>query len=302
VIFAAKTYLYGIITDVEGDGTETIVHTVQIDPTNAQWMRIVKNFVYVGGSGTYDGISGFDSDKEVLYYATDFSTPFLYSSDLKNQLLLAPISLGFTSVLTIDYDSKLQRLLIYGALKDGYGLVSYSTAGGKAALLSRLAEYKSVASTIVDSENQLYYVIGTNTTTWNFGVIDLADPDSLKASFNLKCNFTYPYSFELNTLYYDSDTQNLLAVAVSNSGSLAYWIAVIPIDGQGSCIAYPMKPKVFGIGTCFTYDQVTKMLWFGFAPNGPSQLIQYDVANLKIVNEFEFSNQCVLEDLQVATF
>jgi len=301
-LFAAKTNLYGIITDVEGDYTETVVHTIQIDPTNAKWIRIVKNFVYVGSSGTYDGISGFDSDNEVLYYATDFSTPFLYSSDLKNQLLLAPIALGFTSVLTIDYDSQIKRLLIYGFLKDGHGLMSYSTSGGKAVMLSSLPEYTSIASTIVDSEKQLYYVIGTNSSTWNFGVIDLNNPDSLKSSFNLKCNFSFPYSFELNALYYDSDTQNLLAVAVSNSPSLAYWLAVIPIDGKGSCIAYPMQPSIFGIATCFTYDQVTKMMWFGFAPNGASKLIQYDVNNLQIVNEFAFSDQVVLEDLQVATF
>jgi len=303
-IFAAKLGLYGIITDFGGDNTETIVFTVQIDPATGKWLKIVKNFIYVGGSGTYDGISGYDSDKDVLYYATDFSSPFLFSSDLSNQVLLAPISLGFASIWIIDYDSSQKRLLIYGEIsqEDGMGLVSYSTSGGKGELLSRLPEFKSIAGTAIDSANQLYYIIGTNSSAWSIGTVDLTDPDELKSNYPIKCNFSGLYSFEVNTLYYDSDTKNLISIAVTNSPKLAYWLAIIPLSGNGACTAYPIPTSVFGIGTCFTYDQMSKTLWFGFAPNGPSKLISYDVGNLKAGVEFEFSDEVVLEDLQVTYF
>jgi len=302
-VFSAKTGLYGIITDFGGANTETIVFTVQIDPTTAKWIRIVKNFVYVGGSGTYDGISGYDSDEDVMYYATDFSSPFLYSSDLDNQLLLAPISLGLSAVLTVNYDSSQKRMLIYGQIQgQGNGLITYSTNGGAGALVSRIPEYKSLAGTTVDTKNQIYYVIGTNSTQWNIGALDLNNPDNLDSNYPIKCNFTIPYNFELNTLCFDSDTNNLITIAVTGQPSLAYWVAIIPANGQGACTAYPIKTSVFGIATCFTYDQMTKTLWFGFAPNGPSKLISYDVKNLKMGTEFVFSDQVVLEDLQVTYF
>jgi len=303
-VFSAKTGLYGIITDFGGDNTETIVYTVQIDLTTGKWIRIVKNFIYVGGSATYDGISGYDSDRDVLYYATDFSSPFLFSSDLENQVLLAPISLGLASVETIDYDSSKKRLLIYGALPDkqGNGLIAYSTTGGAGGLMSRLPEYKSIASTAVDSDNQLYYAIGTNTSAWNIGTIDLNDPNNLKSNYPITCNFTIPYSFDVNSLYYDSDTKNLIAITVTTKPALAYWVSVIPIDGMGKCTAYPIKTSSFGIATCFTYDQMTKTLWFGFARNGPSQLISYDVNTFTTTKEFDFSAQVVLEDIQVTYF
>jgi len=295
--------LYGIVTDFGGSNTETIVFTVKIDPTSGTWSEIVKNFVYVGSSATFDGISGYDSDNDVLYYATDFATPFLYSSDLKNGVLLAPIALGFSSVLTIDYDTQNKRLLLYGSLpsNSGFGLMEYSTNGGPSDLMAKITQYSSLAATAVDSPNQKYYVIGSN-GTWNFGIIDLNNPTQLEASYPLKCNFTGVYSFELNSLYYDDNDKKLYAIGVTNTPRLSYWLADIPLSNPSSCVAYPMLVKDFGIATCFTYDQNTKTMWFGWAPNGPSRLISYDVAGRKISNDMVFSNRVVLEDLQVAYF
>jgi len=296
-IYGAKLGLYGIITDFGGANTETIVYTVQINPTTGQWIRIVKNFIYVGGSGTYDGISGYDSDKDVLYYATDFATPFLYSSDLKNQVLLPPIDLGLKAVLTIDYDKSLKRLLVYGMLPNGLGLMTYSTSGGASGLLSVLTEYTSIAATAVNSMAQLFYVVGTNSSSPNLGIIDLNNPSQLKSNFPMKCNFTFPYGIELNTLYYDELDNKLFCIAVSNSPSLKYWVAEVGIS-NGNCVAYPIDTGIFGIATAFTYDQITKVMWFGFAPNGPGRLYGYDTKAHKVVSNFEFGDT-VLEDLQV---
>jgi len=220
---------------------------------------------------------------------------------LKNQLLLPPIDLGLSAVETIEYDSQLKRLLIYGPLPNKQmALMSYSTTGGPAGILTIINQYKSLASTVVDSPNQLLYVIGTNNTQWNYGTIDLNNPTQLVSSFNLQCNFTQQFSFEINCLYYDSDDKKLYAVGVTNP--LAYWLVDIPIDQKGACTAYPMKPDEFGIATAFTYDQITKTMWFGYAVNGPSRLVSYDVKNKKISNDFVFSDQVVLEDLQVTYF
>jgi len=182
------------------------------------------------------------------------------------------------------------------------GLISYSTSGGAGNIISRIPEYKSVAATTVDSDNQLYYIIGTNSSSWNIGTVDLNSPNQLKTNFPISCNFSIPYSFELNTLYYDSDTEILYSIAVTSQPKLAYWLAAIPLSDNGKCTAYALKTSVFGIGTCFTYDQSTKTLWFGFAANGPSRLISYDVKNLMPGQEFVFSDSVVLEDLQATEF
>jgi len=302
-VLGATLGLYGIITDFGGKDTETIVYTVQINPKTGQWIRIVKNFIYIGGSATYDGLSGYDSDNDVLYYATDFATPFLYSSDLKNQVLLPPIDMGFSFIETIDYDTVQKRLLVYGPLVNKQpALMSYSTNGGDAELMAYINQFTGLAATIVDSKNQLYYVIGTNSSQWSLGIIDLNDPSGLKASYPIQCNFSFAYSFEENCLYYDESQKKLYAIAVSTHPDLAYWLADIPIDKQGMCTAYPIQTSQFGIGTAFTYDQMSKTLWFGFAVNGPSRLISYDTQKHMITNDFEFSDIVVLEDLQVTYF
>jgi len=231
--------------------------------------------------------------------------PSFFSSDVEKQTLLPPIALGFAAVLNIDYDSKQKRLLVYGMLPQNKGnaLMAYSTNGGPGGILSLIPEYKSVISGYVDSDNQIYYVIGSNSTTQvNIGSIDLNNPDNLLTNYQIKCNFTIPYYFELNSLYYDPDSKNLIATIATFVPALAYWLAIIPSNGQGSCTAYPMKTSMFGIATCFSYDQITKTLWFGFAPNGPSRLISYDLNKMKITNEFVFSDSVVLEDLQVTYF
>lgn len=46
-------------------------------------MNVVKNFEIAGSSLTFDGISTFNDDKGIFYYAPNWPAPFVFSADVK---------------------------------------------------------------------------------------------------------------------------------------------------------------------------------------------------------------------------
>lgn len=92
---------------------------------------------------TYDGISEFDSDQKVLYYATDTDSAFIFKADVQSGCLKAPISLAAQSIGTMNYDKLQKRMFIsYHDAQGNLNVVAYSTQKKGYYLVNSLNNYK----------------------------------------------------------------------------------------------------------------------------------------------------------------
>jgi len=90
--------IYGIVTDISGDNTLTIVETVAINPSTGDFDVLAQNIIYVGGSVFVDGIAAFDQKYQRLYFTTDFDSDFVYGVDVSSGAILPPISINSESI------------------------------------------------------------------------------------------------------------------------------------------------------------------------------------------------------------
>jgi len=301
VIYAQKFGLFGIITDFAGENTETIVRTVTVDPNTGQTLRIITNFIYVGGSATYDGISALDTDKGQFYYVTD-ATSFLYNVDLGKQSLLPTISMGLDYVGTFAYDSSNKRLLVWGLATDQQTkktsnyLLSYPTGNtGAASLVTQFQNIQELVGSTLDAKNQIFYFMAYNNSKEYVGSYNI----NTKVTSNLvepSCNITGQYVFAYDSFTYDPNG-GLRAVA-ETTNPLKYFY--VTLDVKGGCVAYPINPSAFGIATCFSFDPQSPNLYLGWAPDGPGKIITFNTKTMSITKEVALSDGFVLEDLTVA--
>jgi len=271
--------LYTVVTEFGGDFTETIVWTGSIDLTTGSINKLVENFIYVGGSATYDGISDYDEANGFYYFSNDVSTPFIYSSDVRKQVIRPTISTGAQTVLRIHHDSTNNRLLSVQQQNTGTGYVVQvptTTDGGKASVLTALpsnVNYDAILVSAFDDQSQMFYLLAGNMTNPN-------GPYYLSTSLFSNPQPTYqsvllagacPSGIAVKTfpqyIAYDSVRKQVIAgVEKFINQDIQYSIYII--QPNGACAARQIPLPVFGIITAWAYDSTTRLMYFALAPNG----------------------------------
>lgn len=282
--------LYGLITGFGGDNTQTVVLTVQVNPVTGNFTSIAENFIYVGSSATYDGISGFDQKNKYLYYATNFESAFVFGVDVTKGELLPPISIGSEAVTSIDWDGTGNQLLIDGLfVDDSSAIFTLPTSGPSVELINFTAMgITTVYATVLDWKKAVYYLAFYNDSNSQFfiGTFSLAKPTTI-ATTSLGCGGNIAPDF----LFIDSASGILLGIGF-NSTALAYkYFEVV----AKKCTVTDLK--LTGIVTSATYDPTATTLYLGYVDNDGSSLISYDRVK-KVLSKV--TTLYVLEDLQAS--
>jgi len=267
--------------------------TVRIDTATGAFTNLVENFLYVGGSATYDGISDLDQSTGVYYYSTDFATPFIYSSNVLTSTLLPTISTAATVVLNIHHDDNNKRILSLQSEKSGFlNLVSLPTtlsAPGKAFLVTTFPGSVSqdlvLASAFVDSTQNFYMIAGntSNNTGYFLSTFNVQNPSNFQSVIinPTTCPSGLTKDLFIQYVQFDSNVKQLVAgVEQFINNALRYWIYLI--QPTGSCVAKMINMPVQGIVTCWSYDQNIRTMYFGIAPNGLPRVIAVNVDSMAI--------------------
>jgi len=263
---------------------------VQVDPITGNFTSIAENFIYVGSSATYDGISGFDQKNKFFYYATNFESAFVFGVDVIKGELLPPVSIGSEAVSSIDWDGTGSQLLINGLfIDDSSAIFTLPTSGPSVELINfTTMGVTTIYATVLDWKKAVYYLAFYNDTSSQFaiGTFSLAKPTTI-ATTNLGCGGNIAPDF----LFFDSASGILLGIGF-NSSALAYkYFEVIATK----CTVTDLK--LTGIVTSATYDPTTTTVYLGYVDNTGSSLISYNRLK-KILSKV--STMYVLEDLQAS--
>jgi len=276
IVSADSGDVYAIVT--EGlDVDELEVYTVKVNTQTGSLERVVGNFLYLTGfSETYDGISGYDQDQDIIYYSTDTDSAFVYSADVHNQQLIAPISLGATAVLKMVYDSLNKRMIFTIVANRQLNMVAWSTIGSGYNLLnSRISQFdvEYYVDGTLDSKNQLYYMMFGNSTGMGWATFSTSSPNSPISSGTLNCGVP---GLVLNYIVYDPILSTIHGVGENASPTLKYFLIQIT-PGSYRCTAQPIKTQEFGIATAFSFLPSTHTLYVAWAPDGPGKLYSVNV-------------------------
>jgi len=276
IVSADSGDVYAIVT--EGlDVDELEVYTVKVNTKTGSLERIVGNFLYLTGfSETYDGISGYDQDQDIIYYSTDTDSAFVYSADVQSQSLIAPISLGATDVIKLVYDSLNKRMIFTIVSNRQLNTVAWSTIGsGYQPLNSRVSQFdvEYYVDGTLDSKNQIYYMMFGNSTGMGWASFSTASSNSPISSGTIRCQVP---GLNLNYIVYDPVLGTIHGVGENQSPSLKYFLVQIT-PGSWTCTAQPIKTQEFGIATAFSFLPSTHTLYVAWAPNGPGKLYTVDV-------------------------
>jgi hypothetical protein len=290
ILHSVQGTLYGIITDFEGNNTQTVVLTVQVDPATGAFTRVAENFVYVGSSATYDGIAGYDQQKNYLYYSSDFESAFVYGVDVTKGEILPPISINSESVNSIEWDGKNQQLLILGEFQDHSAAVyTFPYVGPSVELINFTAQGIPIPqTTYLDWGKGIYYLIYYSTAKSQYYLVQF--PISNAASLQstpLNCG----NAFSPDYLFLDSTSGVLFGVGFNATGKLYKYFTI-----KGTTCSV-VDVGLTGIVTAATYDPTSHMLYLGYASTG-NALLTLDITTLKVISKP--STLRVLEDLQVS--
>jgi len=296
IAFGATPRLYGLNTGFPANYLE--VYTLALFPNNGTWETVVNNFAYLtSSSATYDGISGFDHDKKILYYSTDTDSTYVFRADVQTGCLAAPISVAAAEIIGLKYDSKNKRTLItYIDANHNLNIMAFSTRGLGYQVINQMDQYsKSWIDTALDDVNQVYYFIGANNTgIWvgHFSVATTFAPVSVKYPLNFGISNIYP-----SYLAYDPIRKVLVGVMESFVPSLHYYYVTINPTTWKTTIR-PVNTEEFGIATCFAYHAASHTLYIGWAPNGPGKLYMVDILS-GTAHGVVFNPVIVLSDIAV---
>jgi len=296
-VFGASGDLYAIAslgTDI--DVLE--VATIKI-AKNGSYQKIVTNFIYLTGfQTTYDGISMFDQDNDIIYYATDTDSAFAYSSDVKKNQLLPPISVGAQEIINMDHDALTKRI-IFTIINGDKNMtsISYSTIGKGYSILSTALSRFNTASDFLgtlDATNQLYYLfIRTNSSfqiyTYPTSVIN--GPITLRGTFSC-----IPGGY-LSYVTYDPIRKTIWGVESVYSPSLKYYLFNLdPVSVK--CTPSLIQTSEFGIATAYTFNSKLGLMHIGWAPSGPGKIYTLDINTGKATG-ITLSDGISVTDLEV---
>jgi len=284
--------LYGILTGGGGNGTQTNVYTVAIDTTTGNFTIVAENFVNIGDSATYDGISAFDQKNEYLYYVTDFGSAFVFGVDVKNGLVRPPISTGAMGITAIEYDAGNEQLLltsIYNETTNEAYIISFPSDPSKSSKIvfnftQHGVDANSVYRQTIDPSTDVYYLIYYGSGL-QLGQFTISDPNSFK-SVAFPCAGGDPIYIN-----YDIKQAKFVGLMMNQKGTdyIYYEIA------DNKCTEINLK--LGGIVTAVTYDPTATSLYFSWATNEGSAVEVYDTSSHQLSS---FAVDDVLEDIEVA--
>ena len=104
--------IYCIYTDFGPLNEQTIVVSGRLNVYNGTVTKQNTLFTYLGGSGTYDGISAFDQKSGSIFWVNDFANSYIWGTQVDAPIaLLPPIYLEDNGVVALTFDWK-NRMLI----------------------------------------------------------------------------------------------------------------------------------------------------------------------------------------------
>jgi len=280
--------LYGIVTDFEGDETQTVVLTVRVDPTTGNFTKISENFIYIGSSATYDGIAAYDQKNNYLYYSTDFESSFVFGIDVTKAELLPPISIGSEAVTSIDWDGTNQQLLINGFFADqSSAIFTFPYAGPSVELINFTTKGISAAeATYLDWKKGIFYLAYYDGTQYQLGSFPIATPATI-SSAPLGCGAGLAPEF----LFGDSATSALIGIGYNGTAKSYRYFTVV----NKVCKVYDVG--LTGIITAATYDPTKGLVYLGYVDDVGSSMVTLNAATMKVASKI--ATVRVLEDLQV---
>jgi hypothetical protein len=284
--------LYGIITEFNGNNTQTVVYTVTVDPSTGKFTHVAENFIYIGSSATYDGIAAFDQKKNYLYYSTDFEASFVYGIDVTKGEILPPISINSETITSIDWDGKNQQLLILGIFQDRSSAVyTFPYSGPSVLLINFTAQgINTPQTTFLDWAKGMYYLVYFDAakSQYNLGSFPISSPKAVQST-PLNCGKTFSPDY----LFLDSSSGILFGVGFDSSVSTYKYYT---IKGTACTVS---DIGLTGVVTAATYDPTKNILQMGYVDKatGPN-MVTLDTASSKVVSKIP--TQRVLEDLQVS--
>jgi len=262
--------VYGLVYETGGQGTQTILAVVDINITSGKSKPIAETTIYVGPSITLDGISTFDQKNQILYYATDYDSAFVFGVAVTSGDLRPPISVGAEVVESLDWDQTNNQLLIHGIWRDkSQAVVTYPANGPSKELVNFTdSGITTIYSTAVDNKKGVYYFASYNESTsiFEIGSFAIAAPKTI-TKFKFACGGTAFYA--PNHLFFDSNSGKLLGIGYNETAKAHSYFEII----AGKCTPKPLA--LTGIVVSAAYDPTTTTLYLGYASD-VGAIIIYD--------------------------
>jgi hypothetical protein len=269
----ANADIFGITVEFAANNTETIITTVSVDPISGDFTVIIDNFVYIGGSATYDGISTFDQKKNRLYYTPDYESSFVYSVDVATPSLLPPISINADFVQSIVWDRTNAQLLVTGIYPNQSVAIVAVPDNGPAVELLNLTMYGISAprAAALDWSIGRYYMI------YNSTELSLAS-FSVNNVINLKTT-PFPCGQSIFPIYLAVDVQlnKLIGISLNKKGTYEYFEIF-----NGKCTTNNLN--LIGIITCSSYDPVAHKLYMGYVGSKGTFLYVYSTSTYALTS------------------
>jgi len=285
LIYSQQPTLYAIFTEFAGDLTETVMWTGKVDLKNGAITNLVENFIYAGGSVTVDGISCFDSSTLTYYYVTDGDNAFVYSANVKNKQLLAPIDFYSAGVMNINYDTNQKQLLVSMLNQQNTPvLVSFPQTRGWSVVLT-YPSTPQFSRSEVDSVGQFFYWVSFKpvNNTWSnkwLNKISLSSPTQVQTVM-LQCT-AQKITIYPQRLIWDPTKKQLFSAGISfdSQNQLHYWVE--KIDMNGNCQQTEIQLLQPGIIVAYSYDNKLGSLYFSMATNNGGFIYNAAVTTGKI--------------------
>jgi len=305
-LFFLLPYVFGDSGDlyaIASLGTDVNVleiSTIKI-AKNGTYQKIVDNFLYLTGLEiTYDGISMFDQDNDIIYYATDTDSAFAYSTNVKKNQLLPPISVGAQSIIKMDHDALAKRV-IFTIINGDNNLtsISFSTIGKGYSILSTVISRFNSSSDFkgtLDATNQLYYIFIRNNYTVPYQIYTY--PTSvINGPITLRGAFSCISGGYLSYVTYDPIRKTIWGIETVYSPTLKYYFFNFDLVSL-KCTPSLIQTSEFGIATAFTFNSKLGLMHFTWAPAGPGKLYTLDINTGKATG-FTLPDDISVNDLEV---
>jgi len=293
-IASVQAALYGIVTGATGNETQSITYTVQVDSKTGNFTFLAENFLEIGDSAMYDGISAFDQTRGYLYYASDFESAFVFGVDVAKKQLRPPISISADGILSILYDHTYERLLITGQFGPSnaaiFTLPSNSSIGSELFFnfTSQSIAAADILTQTVSYDTSTYFYVIKNNSDLLLGHLTLDNPTWVK-----------PGAFPCSALYipffisYDKNLTKFIGLSTNAKGSDYFYFE---ISSTGKCGVSDLKLRG-GLVTCTTYDPTATTLYFSYVDDDGSYLQVFNTVAHKMT---QVNTPDVLSDIEAS--
>lgn len=280
--------LYGIY--VNNVQNENIVYTVKVDLSTGNFTFLAKNFVYVGDAFVYNGISTFDTKKQILYYGLNLNSDYVESIDVANLTLQPPVSIGAVQLDEIVRDTPNNQLFITGTFADNSSAIYSIPDSGQASEVLNLtkAGMGTVVAAVLNqtAAGDQYIFIHVN-SKYQFQLANFAisNPKELES-------IAFPCGTQWQPLYLAVDNQKLLGITGNSAGNDYAYFEIV----GGKCLTKNLK--LSGNIISATYDPTEQVIYMSYSGlNGGSTIEIYNTSSYSLSSIPSFD---VLADIEVS--